>query len=168
MEVGGTQLAEGRADYLLCADPQSWKPEWGDGALERRRVPEPLPLWWWENRLKTASGVLQGAGNGALGHPPLALLRLKHQMGKTGLTLWFRSRDRDWAFVPSSLGTQAEEEVEINQKRSFGGDASANPIRVGDKLSFTAAFGKQDSAEPPPPSYPTPTPRILFGSFRNL
>lgn len=28
-EVGGTHLAEGRADYLLCADPQSWKPERG-------------------------------------------------------------------------------------------------------------------------------------------
>lgn len=53
--------------------------------------------------------------DGALGHLlPLALLRLKHQMGKTGLTLWFRGRDRDWAFVPSSLGTQAEEEVEIS------------------------------------------------------
>lgn len=35
-EVGGARLSKGRADYLLCADPQSWKPERGDGALERK------------------------------------------------------------------------------------------------------------------------------------
>lgn len=160
MEVGGTHLAEGRADYLLCADPQSWKPEWGDGTLERRRVPEPLPLWWWENRLKTASGVLQGARNGTVGHLPLALLRLKHQMGKTGLTLWFRSRDRDWAFVPSSLGTQAEEEVEINQKRSFGGDVSANPIRVGTNCLLLPPLGSRTL--PSPPILPHPHPAYFI------
>lgn len=77
-EVGGAHLWEGRADYLLCADPQSWKPERGGWCLREKAGSGAASTVLVGKWIKTSKwSFYKKLKDGAAGHLlPLALFKI--------------------------------------------------------------------------------------------